>query len=67
MSLISARSEHQSVLEVFCDKDSESWRFQFDQGIYPRLSQSTAWQAVFRKVAVVEEGRLMLEKQDLFF
>ena len=67
MSFISARSEHQSVSEVFCNKDSESRRFQFDQGIYPRLSQSTVWQAVFRKVAVVEEGRLVLDKLDLFF
>ena len=39
-SLISARSENQSILEVFCDKDSESRRFHFDQGTYPRLSQS---------------------------
>ena len=30
-----------SVSEVFCDTDSESRRFQFDQVTYPRLSQST--------------------------
>ena len=40
-SLISVRSENQSVSEVFCDKDSESRRSQFDQGTYPRLSQSS--------------------------
>ena len=28
----------------FCEKDSESRRFQFDQGTYPRLSQSTRQQ-----------------------
>ena len=39
-SLISVRSENQSVSKVFWDKDSESSRFQFDQGTYPRLSQS---------------------------
>ena len=38
----SPKSEKQSVAEVFCDKDSETRRFQFDQGTYPRLSQSTA-------------------------
>ena len=39
--LISARSENLIVSEVFCDKDSESRRFQLDQGTYPRLSQSS--------------------------
>ena len=39
--LISAKCKIQSVSEVFfCNKDSESRCFQFDQGSYPRLSQS---------------------------
>ena len=42
-SLISAKSESQSVSEVFCNKDSESRRFQFDQSTYLRLSQSTIY------------------------
>ena len=41
MSLKSARGENQSVSEFFWDTYLESRRFQFDQGTYPRLSQST--------------------------
>ena len=40
-SLKSARGENQSVLKKIWDTDSKSRLFQFYQGSYPRLSQST--------------------------
>ena len=39
-SLKNARDENQSVLEFSGDTDSESKRFQFGHGTYPKLSQS---------------------------
>ena len=43
MSLKSARGKIQSVSELSEDTDSESKRFQFDQGTLTKVSQSTMY------------------------
>ena len=43
MSLKSARGKIQSVSELSEDTDSESRRFQFDQGTLTKVSQSTMY------------------------
>ena len=40
MSLKIARGENHSVSELFWENNLETRKLQFDQGTYPRLSQS---------------------------
>ena len=55
--LKNARDENQSFLEFSGDTDSESERFQFGHGTYPKLSQSTGQQLqyIYIGIQILEE------------